>query len=129
MRANLLDTNCAIFALHFPERLSATASRAILRGPNVLSVITYWEVLLKSMKGGLDVGDPRDWWTDALEELGATSLALRPEHVSGVYDLPAHHKDPFDRILIAQATVEELALVTSDAGMTKYASVALKIIR
>jgi PIN domain nuclease of toxin-antitoxin system len=74
----LLDTNAAIFALTLPERLSASARRAILKGPNLLSVVTYWEVLLKCMKGLLDVGDPREWWRDALEELAAVPLPLRP---------------------------------------------------
>lgn len=129
MSGFLLDTNAALFALTTPERLSAAARRAILKGPNVLSVVSYWEVLLKSMKSTLDVGDPRAWWQDALEELAAKALVLRPEHISGVYALPAHHKDPFDRVLIAQAAAEKLALVTSDAAIARYASAGLKVVR
>ncbi|HEU5458202.1 MAG TPA: type II toxin-antitoxin system VapC family toxin [Terracidiphilus sp.] len=129
MSGYLLDTNAALFALVAPERLSAAARKAILKGPNVLSVVSYWEVLLKSMKGALDVGDPRAWWNDALEELAATALALKPEYVAGVYGLAAHHKDPFDRVLIAQAKSENLALVTNDALMARYASAALKVVR
>ncbi|HVC48329.1 MAG TPA: type II toxin-antitoxin system VapC family toxin [Terracidiphilus sp.] len=129
MSGNLLDTNAVLFALVAPERLSAAARRAILKGPNVLSVVSYWEVLLKSMKGTLDVGDPRGWWKDALDELAAAPLLLRPEHIAAVYALPMHHKDPFDRVLIAQAKVEGLALVTSDAAMTRYVSSAVKIVR
>ena len=75
---------------------------AILAGPNVLSAVSYWEVLIKNMKGNLNVGDPRTWWHDALDQLAARPLALRPEHVAELYSLPALHKDPFDRILIAQ---------------------------
>jgi PIN domain nuclease of toxin-antitoxin system len=126
---NLLDTNTAIFALALPERLSPAARKAILKGPNMLSVVSFWEVLLKSMKGTLDVGDPRVWWQDALEQLSAAPLLLRPEHIGGIYALAAHHKDPFDRALISQATVEELALVTSDKEMARYASATLKVIR
>lgn len=129
MSGYLLDTNAALFALVAPERLSAAARKAILKGPNVLSVVSYWEVLLKSMKGTLDVGDPRAWWNDALKELAATALALKPEHVAGVYGLAAHHKDPFDRVLIAQAKSENLTLVTNDALMARYASAALKVVR
>jgi PIN domain nuclease of toxin-antitoxin system len=84
--------------------------------------------MLKSMKGTLDVGDPRAWWFDALEQLAATPLFLRPEHVAGVYRLPPIHKDPFDRILIAQAAVEGLALVTTDAEITHYASKTLRVV-
>ena len=129
MNGNLLDTNSAIFALAVPERLSAAARKAILKGPNVLSVVSLWEVVLKSMKGTLDVGDPRTWWEDALDQLAGTPLLLRPEHVAAIYGLPTHHKDPFDRALISQATVEGLSLITSDAEIAKYASPKLKVVR
>jgi PIN domain nuclease of toxin-antitoxin system len=124
----LLDTGTALIALTEPDSLSRTSRRAVLRGPNVLSVISYWEVLIKSMKGRLDVGDPRAWWHDALEQLAATSLALRPEHVAGVYTLPAIHKDPFDRILVAQAMAEGLTLVTGDENILRYATADLKMV-
>ena len=128
MNGCLLDTNAALFALVSPRRLSAKARAAILAGPSYLSVVSYWEVMLKSMKGKLDVGDPRTWWRDALTQLAATPLVLRPEHVSGVCVLPPHHRDPFDRILIAQAIAEDLPLVTADGEMASYASAGLKII-
>lgn len=129
MKGKLLDTNIALFALGAPDRLTRTARSAILSGPNVLSVLSYWEVMLKSMKGLLEMEDPRQWWLDALERLTATPLLLRPEHVTAVYELPSHHKDPFDRILIAQATTEKLALITSDKDIARYASKELEVIR
>ena len=129
MSGNLLDTNAAIFALTLPEKLSAAARSAILRGPNVLSVVSYWEVILKCMKGSLEVADLRNWWPDALTLLAATPLLLRPEHIAAVLPLPLHHKDPFDRILIAQARTENLALITSDKVIARYASRELKVIR
>ena len=129
MNGYLPDTNAAIFALTLPERLSPSARKAIFKGPNLISVVTYWEVLLKCMKGLLDVGDPREWWRDALEELAAVPLLLRPEHIAVLYALPPHHKNPFDRILIAQASMEKLWFVTSDREVSKYASEELKIIR
>ena len=129
MTGNLLDTNAVLFALAAPDRLSDAARAAILAGPNILSVVSYWEVLLKSIKGALDVGDPRQWWREALEQLAATPLLLRPEHISGIYLLPLHHKDPFDRVLIAQAATEGLALVTSDAEIARYASNDLVIVQ
>jgi len=94
----------------------------------VLSVVSYWEIMIKSMKGTLDVGDPRVWWFDALEQLAATPLVLRPEHVAALYRLPPIHKDPFDRMLIAQAAVEGLALVTTDSKIARYASKGLRVI-
>jgi len=108
--------------------LSVPAKAAIAEGPNVLSVVSYWEVMIKSMKGTLDVGDPRAWWFDALDQLAATPLFLRPEHVAAVFRLPPIHKDPFDRMLIAQATVEGLTLVTTDGKIARYASDRLHVI-
>ena len=121
-RGYLLDTNAALIALTNPARLSRRVRKAVLTGPNYLSVVVYWEVLLKTMKGALDVGEPRTWWLDALDQLAATPLVLRPEHVSEVSTLPAIHKDPFDRVLIAQAMVEDLTLLTTDGEIARYAS-------
>ncbi len=110
------------------KSLSAVAKAAVAAGPNFLSVLSYWEVMLKSMKGRLDVGDPRAWWLDALDQLAAMPLLLRPQHIAGVYVLPPIHKDPFDRMLIAQAATEGLALVTTNKEITRYASQALRIV-
>jgi len=88
----------------------------------------YWEVMLKSMKGALKVGDPRTWWLGALEQLAATPLALRPEHVTGIHALPPIHKDPFDRVLIAQATVEDPTLLTTDGEIPRYASERFRVV-
>ena len=128
MSGYLLDTNVTLVALTEPDRLPATVERAVLPGPNVLSVVSYWEVLLKSMKGNLRVGDPHSWWQDALEQLGGTPLALRPDHVAEIYTLPPIHMDPFDRILIAQAAVEDLDLVTLDAQIPLYASTRFRVV-
>ena len=124
----LLDTHAALWALDRPEALSKAVRNTVSSGPNVLSVVSYWEVMVKSMKGTLDVGDPRAWWFDALEQLAATPLVLRPQHIAAVYSLPPIHNDPFDRMLIAQATVEGLALVTTDGEMARYASESLRVV-
>jgi PIN domain nuclease of toxin-antitoxin system len=124
----LLDTNVVLIALTEPSTLSSRVRKTILTGPNVLSLVSYWEVLLKSMKGNLKVGDPRTWWLDALEQLAATPLALRSKHVAGVYTLPPHHKDPFDRVLISQAIAEDLALVTTDSEIPRSASARFRVV-
>jgi PIN domain nuclease of toxin-antitoxin system len=124
----LLDTNAALIALANPSRLAPAARRAILAGPNVLSVVSYWEVVLKSMKGNLDVGDPQSWWRDALDQLAASPLALRAEHVAGVCELPPIHRDPFDRVLIAQAISEGLRLVSLDEAIHRYVSAGLRAV-
>jgi PIN domain nuclease of toxin-antitoxin system len=127
-RGYLLDTHAAIFTMSQSSSLSPSARAAIAEGPNVLSVVSYWEVMIKSVKGKLDVGDPRAWWFDALDQLAATPLALRPQHIAAIHSLPPIHRDPFDRMLIAQATAEGLTLVTGDAQMARYASQTLTVI-
>ncbi len=108
--------------------LSISAKSAIAEGPNFISILSYWEVMLKSMKGNLDVGDPRAWWLDALDQLAATPLPLRPQHIAALYALPPIHKDPFDRMLIAQAAAEGLTLVSMDGEIAHYASKRLRVV-
>jgi PIN domain nuclease of toxin-antitoxin system len=128
MSGCLLDTSIALLALASPERIPPKVRLAIEVGPVYLSVISYWEVLLKNMKGKLDVGDPRAWWPEALDKLTATPLPLRPDHISEVYNLEPIHQDPFDRVLIAQAKVEDLTLVTTDSDIPKYASARFRVL-
>lgn len=128
-RGNLLDTHTVLFSMRQSRLLSSVAKTAVATGPNFLSVVCYWEVVVKTMKGKLDVGDPLTWWREALDQLVATPLALRPEHVDAVLSLPPIHHDPFDRVLIAQAIAEGLTLVSGDDKVARYASKSLKIIR
>jgi PIN domain nuclease of toxin-antitoxin system len=124
---NLLDTNAVLRALTRPSSLKRDVRRAIEAGPNVLSTVTYWEIVLKAMKGLLEVDDLRTWWPDALDQLVATPLVLRPEHVAELQTLPPLHKDPFDRMLVAQAAVEGLTLLTTDREVKRYASDRIRI--
>jgi PIN domain nuclease of toxin-antitoxin system len=128
VKGNLLDTNVILIAPVRPELLSPAVQKAVLNGPNFLSAISYWEVVIKSMKGKLNVGDPKRWWIDVIEELAADPLSLLPEHVGSVPSLPLIHKDPFNRILIAQAVAEGLDLVTTDSEIARYASQDLQVI-
>ena len=86
----------------------------------MLSVISYWEVILKDAKGKLDVGNPLAWGEIALRDFAATVLPLRPVHVAEIHGLPFIHRDPFDRLLIAQAISEEMCILTSDRVFQKY---------
>lgn len=117
----LLDTSTLIWALASPERLSRPARKAVMAGPVVLSVASYWEVVIKARKGLVAVADPVSWWERATGLLAATVLSIRAGHVSALHGLPELHRDPFDRILIAQAQAEGLALVTSDDQVRRYA--------
>ncbi|WP_157898874.1 type II toxin-antitoxin system VapC family toxin [Luteitalea pratensis] len=128
MSGYLLDTNVTLVALTEPARLTPRVRRAIKTGPNVLSVIVYWEVVLKAIKGALAIDHPQTWWPDELDQLAATALAFRPDHVSTVQTLSPIHKDPFDRALIAQAVVEQLTLLTTDREIPRYRSDQLQVI-
>lgn len=128
MKGYLLDTNVALLATSRSATLPEETRHAIKQGPNYLSVVSYWEVVLKSMKGKLTVGDPRSWWTETLLELSATSLPLRSEHIGEVCHLPPIHQDPFDRVLIAQATVEQVTFLTTDDHIPLYAGDRFRVI-
>jgi PIN domain nuclease of toxin-antitoxin system len=129
LKGYLLDTGVALLAVSTPEALPARVRKAIQQGPGFLSVIAYWEVMIKSMRGTLDVGDPRQWFGETTEALGLQSLLYRPEHVAGLFLLPPIHQDPFDRALIAQAMAEELTFLTTDAIVPRYASREFRVIR
>lgn len=127
MTGYLLDTNIALFALASPNRIPADVRRVIDTEHCLLSVISYWEVMLKSTKGKLHVGDPRVWWLESLELLAVVPLLFRPEHVSALHTLPPIHPDPFDRALIAQAIAERLTIITTDSEIAQYEVECLRV--
>jgi PIN domain nuclease of toxin-antitoxin system len=117
---HLLDTSTLLWALGEPERLSARAGRLVKAGENVVSVASYWEVVIKTQKGLLSISDLATWWRRATELTAARVLNIRASHITALAALPMLHKDPFDRILVAQAKAEGLALVTNDASIGAY---------
>jgi PIN domain nuclease of toxin-antitoxin system len=118
--AHLLDTSTLLWALGEPERLSAKARRLVEAGENVVSVASYWEVVIKTQKGRLSIADLAAWWRRATELTSARILPIRPSHITALAALPMLHGDPFDRILIAQARTEGLGIVTSDGAISEY---------
>jgi PIN domain nuclease of toxin-antitoxin system len=118
--AHLLDTSALLWALGEPERLSSRACRLVEAGENVVSVASYWEVVIKTQKGLLTISDLATWWRRATELTTARVLHIRASHITALAALPMLHRDPFDRILIAQAKAEGLALVTNDASIGEY---------
>ena len=118
--AHLLDTSTLLWALGSPERLSPRVRRLVDKGENVVSVASYWEVVVKTRKGLLTIADLPTWWRRATELVSARTLPIRATHVSALAALPMVHKDPFDRILIAQAVAEGLGLVTNDEQISAY---------
>jgi PIN domain nuclease of toxin-antitoxin system len=118
--AHLLDTSTLLWALGEPERLSLRARRLVEAGENVLSIASYWEIVIKTQKGLLAISDLATWWRRATELMAARLLPVRASHVTALVGLPPLHKDPFDRILIAQAKAEGLSLVTRDGPLSDY---------
>jgi PIN domain nuclease of toxin-antitoxin system len=118
--AHLLDTSTLLWALGEPERLSPRARRLVDAGENVVSVASYWEVVIKTQKGLLSIADLPTWWRRATDLTAARVLQIRGSHVTALAALPMLHKDPFDRILIAQAVAEGLGVVTNDGLMSDY---------
>ena len=116
----LLDTSTILWSLGEPERLSQVARGAISAGPVLLSVTSYWEIVIKTGKGLLEIPDPVSWWNRASQLLGADVLPIRASHVGVLAGLPQIHRDPFDRMLIAQAIAEGCTLITSDEKIAAY---------
>lgn len=116
----LLDTSTLLWALGSPNRLSARARRLVDVGENIVSVASYWEVVIKAQKGLLTIADLPTWWTRATALTAARVLPIRASHVTALAALPAHHRDPFDRILIAQAIAEGVEFMTGDEQIRCY---------
>jgi len=117
---HLLDTSTLLWALASPERLSSRAKTLVGTGKNVISVASYWEVVVKTQKGLLSIPDLGTWWGRATELTAARILPIRASHVTALASLPMLHKDPFDRILIAQAVADGLEFITNDEHITGY---------
>lgn len=102
-----------------PERIGARARKALEEGdePVVVSAVNIWEVAIKRRLGKLDA--PPDLLAQ-LERARVDLLPVTARHGDRVGALPMHHRDPFDRLLIAQAEVDGLTLVTGDAEIAKY---------
>ena len=121
----LLDTHALLWALSAPDRLAATSREAIEDGQNEVfaSTASAWELSIKQALGKLEFdGDLR-------AELAAAAFLVLPvglEHALAVRSLPLHHRDPFDRMLIAQATIEGLTIVTRDRQFEPYGSQILR---
>jgi PIN domain nuclease of toxin-antitoxin system len=115
----LLDTHVWLWWLSDPERLGQATRTAISTRENLVAVsaASIWEVAIKRTRGKLDFdGDP----VAAVAEGGFEPLGIALGHAAAAGALPPHHRDPFDRMLIAQAQIEGLTVVTRDPVFTAY---------
>ena len=119
----LLDTHTFIWLDNAPDRLSQQVRSAIEDIDNslLLSMVSVWEIQIKMQLGKLDI---QNSLTDLIErQLEVNEIILLPiklPHILELGDLPFHHRDPFDRLLISQTRVENLVLVTSDEDISEY---------
>lgn len=121
--AVLLDTNALLWALLDPGSLGGRAATLIRDPGNVLLVssASAWELSIKHELGKLTgAGRVVDGFSDHLRRLGATPLVITSEHALAAGSLPPHHRDPFDRMLVAQARHEGVPIVTNDAAIARY---------
>jgi len=118
----LLDTHLLLWAAGQPNRLSAAARRLIdnPRSELLFSAASIWEVAIKRGLGRTDFqADPRLLRRGLLDN-GYAELPILSNHVVAIDSLPPIHKDPFDRLLVAQATVEGITLLTADSAVAQY---------
>jgi PIN domain nuclease of toxin-antitoxin system len=117
----LLDTHTFLWALADPVRLSLRARETIALSERYWSVASIWEGLIKVQSGKLPLPLPAGGYL--LSKMSANGMSLLPirlEHVLRVQELPMHHRDPFDRLLIAQCVEEDWPIVTSDPVFKQY---------
>lgn len=121
----LLDTHVLLWWLADDARLSGPARSAIADPNNVVSVsaVSLWEIVIKRGLGKLEV--PDDWYA-ALADEAFQQLPVSWRHAREVESLPELHRDPFDRMLIAQSRVEGLTLATHDENILRYDLSTLK---
>ncbi len=121
----LLDSHIVLWWLSDDKRLSRKAHWLIERADEVfVSAATTWELVVKASLGKLRMPEG---FLEVVEEQGFTHLPITPLHALAVRSLPWHHRDPFDRILLAQATVQGLGLVSGNEALAPYGIFVIRV--
>ncbi len=119
----LLDTHVFLWWISDDPRLSALAREVIANPGNdvLVSAVSAWEIAIKGALGRIELpDDPERFLPEQLAVNSMTSLPILFGHALRVFHLPQHHRDPFDRLLVAQAQVEGLPIVSGDRHVAKY---------
>jgi PIN domain nuclease of toxin-antitoxin system len=119
----LLDTQCWLWMALSPERFSPRGRRLVEDQRNVLylSAASAWEIAIKHALGKLRLPEPPiSYVPDRVAALGVQPLPIEHEHALHVATLPPHHRDPFDRLLVAQAQLDDLPILTADPLIEAY---------
>jgi PIN domain nuclease of toxin-antitoxin system len=119
----LIDTHALLWFLKDDPQLSSPA-KALIENPanrKLVSVASCWEIAIKSGLGKLKLGEPAaNLLARELPRNNFDLLSIALEHATAVENLPSHHKDPFDRMLVCQALIEQLPIVSGDAQLDPY---------
>jgi len=123
----LLDTHILLWVLGDPAKLSRTARHNILDPSNEVwfSAASIWEIAIKSQLRRTDFKANPEEVARAATESGLDELPVRAHHAALTARLPAHHRDPFDRLLVAQAMAEPARLLTADAALRRYSELVV----
>lgn len=121
----LLDTHLLLWALASPSRLPSKARQRIESSEVFASAASIWEISIKSALGKLEA-NPAEVLS-GIEPAGFDHLHITGEHTAEVVNLPHLHKDPFDRLLVAQALVEKMILLTDDDTLAGYGNFVLVV--
>lgn len=119
----LLDTQAFLWFVLNDSRLSAAATNAIASTANkvLVSPASYWELAIKIAIGKYSLNEPYESFIeDQLATNGFQILEIEPRHTARLLEMPFHHRDPFDRLLVAQAMAEQIPLVSSDSQLDQY---------
>lgn len=118
----LLDTHAFIWFLEGSDRLSDAAKQAIEAEENqcYVSIASIWEMAIKESIGKLEMAIPFERLSGLIWENGIEILPIEFEHAQLISRLPFHHKDPFDRIIIAQSIVDNMLIISADAYFSAY---------
>ena len=119
----LLDTHAVLWFYLGDPQLSGPASAAIMDPANQkwVSPATYWEIAIKISIGKYVLAQPyEDFWRNAIDANGFQILHILPRHTALLTTMPYHHRDPFDRLIIAQALTEGMSVVSADSIIDAY---------
>jgi len=121
LKTIIVDTHAFIWFISGDKKLSKTARKAIEKANTIyLSVASIWEMAIKISLGKLELGQPFDKINEEIVNNGFELLDINFQHALALSELPFHHKDPFDRMILAQAMTEKIPIISIDQHFPNY---------
>ena len=119
----LLDTHTFLWMVADDSRLQPVEKHLAVAEKLYLSVASWWEIAIKINLGKLDFDYAK--LLIIADKMGLSTLAIKPQHCQRLLTLPPHHKDPFDRMLVAQAIAEDIPVLSHDELLSRYSSLVI----